>query len=199
MTVIDLSTPEGKAALAAEIEKATGPLLEKRDELLGEVKKLRKGQQIDPADMERIEAERDQYKQQATEAQKLAKKAAADAEAATKKATDLEGSFNNTLRDAQLTEALTKAGVTNPVHLKYAKAELASKLQVVTEGDARVVKAGDKELGSYITEWAGSDEGKHFVAAPDASGGGAHNGGHNPAPSSTLTSTQKIAAGLAKL
>lgn len=199
MTVIDLSTPEGKAALAAEIEKATGPLLEKRDELLGEVKKLRKGQQIDPADMERIEAERDQYKQQATEAQKLAKKAAADAEAATKKATDLEGSFNNTLRDAQLTEALTKAGVTNPVHLKYAKAELASKLQVVTEGDARVVKAGDKELGSYITEWAGSDEGKHFVAAPDASGGGAHTSGRSPAPSSTLTSTQKIAAGLSKL
>lgn len=199
MTVIDLSTPEGKAALAAEIEKATGPLLEKRDELLGEVKKLRKGQQIDPAELERVEAERDTFKQQATEAQKLAKKAIADADAATKKATDLEGSFNNTLRDAQLTEALTKAGVTNPVHLKYAKAELAGKLQVVADGDARVVKAGDKELGAYITEWAGSDEGKHFVAAPASSGGGAHNSGHQPAPSSTLTSTQKIAAGLAKL
>ena len=180
---IDLSAPEVQAAIQAAADKATAPLVAKRDELLGEVKKLRKNAEIDPADLERVEAERDALKQQLTEAQRIAKKATTDAEAAIKRAESAEGGMTKLLVDNGLSEALAKAGVTNPVHQKAAKALLRDQVGVVTEGDQQAVKVGDKALADFITEWAGSDEGKHFVTAADTSGGGSHGGGRGNNPS----------------
>ena len=177
--IIDLNSPEGKAAMQEAIEKATAPLVAKRDELLGEVKKLRKGQEIDPAELERVEGERDKYKSDLAEANKLVKKATADAEAANKRATDAEGFTSKLLVDNGLTDALVKAGVTNPVHQKAAKAMLAGQVQITDDNGAKVPKLGDKALAEAITEWAGTDEGKFFVTAPDANGGGAGNHGAN--------------------
>jgi hypothetical protein len=57
---------------------------------------------------------------------------------------------------------------------------------------------GDKPISEYLKEWATTDEGKHFVAAPNNNGGGSQGGGGEP-PKTNLTSTQKIAAGLSKL
>lgn len=176
MSDIDLNAPEVRAAIEAAVEKATAPLVAKRDELLGEVKKLRKNSEIDPADLERVEAERDQLKQQLAEATKAAKKAQTDLEAATKRATDIDSAYSNTLKDAALSQALTKAGVTDPVYIEAAKALLGNGVQVVDVDGKRVVKAGEVDLDKHITEWAGSDAGKRFVAAPDTSGGGAGHG-----------------------
>lgn len=176
VTDIDLTAPEVQAAITAAVEKATGPLIAKRDELLGEVKKLRKNSEIDPAELERVEAERDALKQQLTESKRAAEKASKDLEAATKRLTDTEGAYSNTLRDSALTDELGKAGVSNPVLLKAAKALLAGGLQVVEEGGAKVIKAGDKSLADHVKEWAGSDEGKNFVTAQEASGGGSQGG-----------------------
>ncbi|HEY9145985.1 MAG TPA: hypothetical protein VIN36_04815, partial [Thiobacillus sp.] len=128
------------------------------------------------------ESERDELKSKLSEAQKAVTKATKAAEDAAKKAADTESAFNNTLRDQQLTESLTKAGVTNPVHLKAAKALLAAQVSVVDDNGSKVAKAGDKALGDFITEWAGGDEGKHFVAAPDTTGGGSHGGHRNTTP-----------------
>lgn len=177
MSDIDFDSPEVKAAIEAAVEKATAPLLAKRDELLGEVKKLRKGQQIDPADLERVEAERDEAKAALSEANKAAKKATTEAETAKQKLADAEGYTAKLLVDNGLTEALAKAGVTNPVHVKAAKAMLKDQVQVVEDGGSKVAKFGDKALADAVTEWAGSDEGKHFVTAADTSGGGSQ-GGH---------------------
>lgn len=176
MSDIDLNAPEVRAAIEAAVEKATAPLVAKRDELLGEVKKLRKNSEIDPADLERVEAERDQLKQQLAEATKAAKKAQTDLEAATKRATDIDSAYSNTLKDAALSQALTKAGVTDPVYIEAAKALLGNGVQVVDVDGKRVVKAGEVDLDKHITEWAGSDAGKRFVAAPDTSGSGAGHG-----------------------
>lgn len=176
MTDIDLTAPEVQAAIAAAVEKATGPLIAKRDELLGEVKKLRKNSEIDPAELERVETERDSLKQQLTESKRAAEKAGKDLDAATKRMADIEGAYSNTLRDSALTDELGKAGVSNPVLLKAAKALLAGGLQVVEEGGAKVIKAGDKSLADHVKEWAGSDEGKNFVTAQEASGGGSQGG-----------------------
>jgi hypothetical protein len=173
---IDLTAPEVQAAITAAVEKATAPLVAKRDELLGEVKKLRKNSEIDPADLEKVESERDQFKAQLAEANKSLGKATKDLDAATKRAEQAEGASTSLLVENGLNDALTKAGVTNPVHQKAAKAMLAGQVQIVADGESRVAKVGDKALGEFITEWAGSDEGKHFVAATPASGGGAHGG-----------------------
>lgn len=177
MSEIDLTSPEVKQAIADAVSEQVDGLKRKNAELIDQIKKLRKNTEIDPAEVERLEAERDQYKQAAAEAQKAAKKALADAEAATKKAADIDGAFSKTLADGALTEALAKAGVTSPALLKAAKAMLSPGLQVVAEGDTRAVKAGDKALADFVSEWAGSDEGKHFVTAPEGGGGGAGHGG----------------------
>lgn len=179
---IDLTSAEVQAAIAAAVTEAVDGLKAKNAELLGKLKKAQQGSTIEPADLEAAERERDEWKGKAQAAEKAAKQAAKAAEDATKRAADIDAAYGNTLRDQQLTEALTKAGVTNAVHLKAAKALLASGVQVVDENGTRVVKAGEVALDKHITDWASSDEGKHFVAAPDTTGGGAQGarGASNP-------------------
>jgi hypothetical protein len=178
---IDLTAPEVQEAIKAAVDKAVAPLVAKRDELLGEVRKLRKGREIDPAELEKLEEQVEDLKGQLGEANKAAKKAAQDAEKATKALTDAEGYTSRLLVDNGLNEALVKAGVTNPVHQKAAKALLREQVGIVAEGDAKVAKVGDKALSDFITEWAGSDEGKHFVTAAETSGSGS---GHGYKPAS---------------
>lgn len=173
---IDLTSPEVKQAIADAVAEQTAGLVAKRDELLGKIKKLQQGQQIDPADLAAVEAERDELKAKLAAADKAAKKTAADLEAATKRAAEIDTAYANTLRDSALTDALAKAGVTSPALLKAAKALLKDGVQVVDVDGKRVVKAGDVDLEKHITEWAGSDEGKHFVAAPEHNGGGSQGG-----------------------
>jgi hypothetical protein len=179
MSEIDTSSPEFKAALKDAVEEATAGLVAKRDELLGEVKKLRKGQQVDPAEVEKIEAERDAARAEAAEAKKQAAKTARELEGATKRAAEVEQREQRLLVDNGINEALAKAGVNNPALAKAAKALLVSQAQVVADGDARVVKIGDKALSDAVSEWAGSDEGKHFVTAASNTGGNSQGGGNN--------------------
>lgn len=182
MTVseIDTSSQEFKDAVAAAVEEATSGLKTKNAELLGKLKKVQSGQQIDPADLAAVENERDALKTQLAEANKALKKSTTDLDAATKRADAAEGATTKLLVDNGLNEALAKAGVTNPVHQKAAKAMLANQVSIVADGESRAAKVGDKALGDFITEWAASDEGKHFVTAHEASGGGSQ-GGHRGA------------------
>lgn len=174
MSDIDLTSPEVKQAIADAIAEATEGLKAKNTELLGKLTKAKQGQQIDPADLAAVETERDQLKQQLNEATKAVKKLTTENEATAKKLADAEGFTQKLLVDNGLSEALAKAGVTNPVHQKAAKAMLAAQVQVVDDNGNKVARVGEKALMDFIGEWAGSDEGKHFVAAPNASGGGAH-------------------------
>ncbi|QQP96541.1 hypothetical protein [Lysobacter enzymogenes] len=177
MSEVDTSSQEFKDAVAAAVAEATDGLKTKNAELLGKLKKAQKDSAIDPADLEAVERERDDLRTKLAEQTRLATKATKDLEAATKRAADIDTAYSGSLRDAALTEALTKAGVTSPALLKAAKALLGAQATVADENGARVVKAGDKAIGDFITEWAGSDEGKHFVTAADVSGGGAQGAG----------------------
>jgi alanyl-tRNA synthetase len=181
---IDLNAPEVKEAIKAAVEEATAPLIAKRDELLREVKQARKGQQIDPETVTKLEEQIETLKGELTTAQKAAKTATTEAEKATKARETAEASFVSMVRENSLTDALTKHGVTNPVHLKAAKSMLASQVEVVNDNGTFVAKVGDKALADYAKEWALGDEGKHFVAAPANGGGGAPGAsGTNPAGS----------------
>jgi hypothetical protein len=173
---IELDSPEGKAAIKAAVEEATAALAAKNKELLGELKEARKGKAINPEDLEKLESRIEELQGQLTEAQKTAKTATKEAEKATKALADAEGFTQRLLVDNGLTDALTKAGVSNPVHLKAAKALLSGQVQIVADGDSKVAKVGEKALADYIGEWAKGDEGKFFVAAPNNSGGGANGG-----------------------
>ena len=195
---IDLKAPEVQAAIQAAVDAAIQPLVVKRDELLNEVKTLRKGKQINPEDVEKLESQIEALQSDLGKANgelKTAKKVADDA---TKALQSESGFTQKLLVENGLGDALVKAGVTNPAHLKAVKSMLSTQVKIVIDGDNRKAMFGDKELGTAIAEWAASDEGKHFVAAPNNNGGGSQGGGelNNNQPK---TSTQKIAAGLAKL
>jgi hypothetical protein len=180
---IDKDSDEVKALIAEAVEEAVGGLKAKNNELLSKVKKLQSGQQIDPADLEAIERERDEWKQKAGEASKTVTKLTKERDEAAKRAESAEGYTTKLLVDNGLNDALAKAGVTNPVHIKAAKAMLGAQAQVVVDGEAKVVRVGDKPLADFVTEWASGDEGKHFVTAVNGSGGGAgdsRNVTHNP-------------------
>jgi hypothetical protein len=173
---IDLSSQEVKDAIAAAVAEETKGLKGKNDELLGKIKKLQQGQTITPEELAAVEAERDDWKAKASEATKAAAKAAKDKEVSDKRAADNEAAMSRLVVDNGLSDALIKAGVTNPVHQKAAKALLREQVALADENGSKVAKVGDKALSDYITEWAGSDEGKHFVTAPDTSGGGSRGG-----------------------
>ena len=175
---IDINSPEVKEALEKLVAEQTSGLISKRDELLAEVKKLRKNQEIKPEQLEALELEVDSYKEKLSEAQKLAKSATAEWEKA-KKALEQESGFTTKLLvDNGLQAELIKAGVTNPAHLKAVKSMLSNQVQIKVEGDDRKAVIGDKGLSDYVTEWSKSDEGKHFVSAPQNSGGGSTGGGN---------------------
>lgn len=185
MSEIDLSSPEIKAAIKEAVEEATVGLKNKNTELQGALKRAKAGKTIDPADVEKLEADLEAARTEAADAKKAAAKAAKDAEAAAKRVGEVEAREHRLLVDNGLNEALAKAGVTNPILAKAAKAVLKDQVQLVAEGDTKVAKVGDKSLAEFITkDWAGSDEGKHFVAAHDANGGGSQGGRGNTTSSS---------------
>jgi hypothetical protein len=170
-------TPEEKAALEAAIESATAGLVAKNKELITELRTARKDHAIDPAVVAALEAKLDSQAAELAVAHKATKDAVKAADAATK-ALEAEAGFTQRLLiDNGLVSALTKHGVTNPVHLKAAQAMLREGVTIVVDGDSRVAKFGDKLLDPYVGEWTAGDEGKHFVMAANNSGGGATGGG----------------------
>jgi hypothetical protein len=178
MSDVDLNSPEVKKAIEAAVNAAVAPLVEKRDELLNEVKTLRKGTAIKPEDLEKVEAERDEYKAKLDAANKDVKKLTTERDTAVTNLAKESEISANAHKERDLTESLAAINVSNPIALKAAKALLASQAQVVVEGDKRVTKVGDKLLSDHLKEWAATDEGKHFITAPANGGGGAGGGGN---------------------
>lgn len=173
---IDLTDPDVKAAIKAAVDEATSGLIAKRDELLTENKQLKKGRTVDPEQVTKLEEQLEALRDELGEAQKAAKTATTDAEKARKALESESGYVQKLLIDNAMTDALTKAGVKEAVHLKAAKAMLAGQAQIVADGETRLAKIGDKPVEAFIAEWAKGDEGKFFVAAPHNSGGGSQGG-----------------------
>lgn len=192
---IDLNSPEAKEAIKAAISEATEALAAKNRELLTELKEARKGKTINPEDLEKLEGRIEELQGKLSESEKVAKKAVTEAEAASKKLQDAEGFTHRLLVDNGLTEALSKAGVSNAAHMKAVKAMLSGQVQIVADGDQKTAKVGDKALSDFVTEWAKGDEGKFFVAAPNNSGGGASGGSGSGGkkPFKDMTSEERTA------
>lgn len=182
----DINAPEVQEAIKSAVEAATKPLADKNKELLGELKTARKSQEIKPEDLERIEQERDTLQAQLDKTTKDYKDLVKNSEKITKDFQTESAFTQKLLVENGLSEALVKAGVSNPVHLKAVKSMLQSQVQIVADGDTRVAKVGDKALNDFVTEWATSDEGKYFVSAPANNGGGAQ-GGAGGQTSKTMT------------
>jgi len=150
---------------------------------------LRKGQEIDPNEFASLQTLNEELKSKLNLTANDLKKITGERDTALK---TLETESVITLgmqKDRDLMDELSKINVTNPINLKAAKAILAAQVQVVTDGDKRVTKFGDKLLSDGLKEWAATDEGKHFITATQNNGGGA-TGGSNQSTGKTMTRTQ---------
>jgi hypothetical protein len=178
-----------KTAVEAAIAEATEGLKAKNVELLAKLKKAQKDATIDPADHAALQSELEATQAKLAETAKALKTATSEAEKV-KKSYESESQLTHRLLvDNGLTDALTKAGVTNPVHLRAAKAMLSGQVQLIAEGENRIAKVGEKPLADYVGEWAKGDEGKYFVAAQQNTGGGAMGGNGKGAGAKTLSRT----------
>lgn len=161
--------------IKAAVDEATSGLAKKNSELLAELKEARKGKQIDPAELDKLQEKIDGLENQLTASQKTIKEQQKAFEQ-TKAALDSESGFTSKLLlDNGLTDALVKAGVAAPF-LPAVKAMLSSQAKIAIDGDTRKAVIGDKDLSTFVTEWATSDDGKHYIAAPQNNGGGASGG-----------------------
>ncbi len=174
---IDLNAPEVQEAIKKAAEEATSGLISKRDELLAEVKKLRKNQEIKPEQLEELENQVETYKAKWNEADKQAKAIAQEADKVKKLYEAESGYTNNLLVENGLNEALVKEGIAKQF-LPAVKSMLKGQVQVKIEGNERKAVIGEKALSEYVSEWSKSEEGKHFIAAPANSGGGSNGGGN---------------------
>lgn len=170
---IDAAVAEATAELAAEVTEVRG----KNAFLSKELKNHRAGKTGPTVEeVEKMEQQIDTLKGDLAKAHKDLKAANTNAEKATKALEAESGFTQKLLIDNGLTAELTKHNVTNPALLKAAQALLRANVKIEIDGDNRIAKFGDKPLADAVKEWAGSEEGKHFVTASSNSGGGAGGG-----------------------
>ena len=162
----------------AAIDDATAPLVKKRDELLKEVKTARKNLE-NVGDVEKLQDRIEALETERDTLTKQHKESVKTLETVTKQLESESGFTTRLLLDNGLTDALVSAGVKKEM-LAAVKAMLSTQAKVVTDGDARKAVIGDKGLSEFVTNWAASDEGKHFIQAPANGGGGADGGKGTP-------------------
>ncbi|MBW2635977.1 MAG: hypothetical protein JRC86_00370 [Deltaproteobacteria bacterium] len=182
-----------KEAVDEAVETATTGLKDKNTELLGKLKKAKKGQEIDPADHAALETELEETGTKLKTAEKALKTATKEGEAS-KKLLESESKVSHTLLvDNGLSTALLEAGVKDPAYIEAAKAMLAGQVVLEADGDKRVAKVGDKPLADFVKEWAGSDKGKKFVSAAVNGGGGGGGGSKGGGEKKTMTRSENDA------
>jgi hypothetical protein len=157
--------------LKAEIEA----LAAKNRELLGEVKMAKakaRGSDINPEDYAALQNELEATK---AALDKATKESGKQIEGLNKALAEKDGALQSYLIDNGLNDAMLKAGI-RPEVMGVVKARLKAEAKLVADNGQYSALFGDKPLVEGVTAWAASDEGKHFVAAPANTGGGAAGG-----------------------
>lgn len=161
-----------------DLKAAVEALSAKNRELLGELKAAKakaKGVEIDPTEHEQLKTQVEELQGKLTKAEKAAAKQVEDL---TKAVATKDAALQSYLIDNGLSEAMLKAGV-RPEMMPAVKAMLKGQASIKDENGTYSAFMGDKPLTDAVSAWAASDEGKHFVAAPANTGGGATGGGGN--------------------
>lgn len=193
---IDRKDPEIQALIEEVTTAATEALSAKNRELLGEVKTLKakaKGADIDPAEHAALQAQVEELSDKLSKTEKTGK---SEIDKLTKTLAEKDGALNKHLIDAGLTAALVKAGVQAPM-MDAVKALLQGKASINAKEGVYEALIEGKPLAEAVTTWAQSDQGKHFVTAPQNNGGGSQ-GGSGKGAAKTMTRTeydQKAQAG----
>jgi hypothetical protein len=106
---------------------------------------------------------------------KSSKQYTAELEKIKKAAADEAAYSSKLLVETHLNDAINSIGI-KPEFNRAVKALFATQTQVIAEQEGRSVKIGDKSVADFMKEWAETDEGKSFRAAPLNQGGGSQGG-----------------------
>lgn len=192
MTTLDLTTEEGKAELQklidAAVAEATDGLKSKNTELLGNLKKAKDeltalkdkfGSLPGDFDIDEynrlmdsqkgdVDAKLKEQRERITEQHKK------ELAAKDKVIEEKDSLINIHVKTATLRKAMAENNIAKP-YISAVEAMLSSRIKVEGSGEDVAVLLDEKPLSEALAEWAKSDDGKHFVAAPGNSGGGGGN------------------------
>lgn len=191
-----LQSAEAKAAIEAAVDEAVKSLKSKNQELLGKIHEMKDK-------VKTLEAEKDEAETKAAEKSGDVNKVREQIENKFKKEIEtrdstiakLSGQLETHVIGEGLTQALVKAKV-SPALMDAAKAliKLNYKGEVGDNDGKPFAKFDGKAVDEFVTAWAQSDAGKHFVSADNNSGGGSNgangNGKANAANSTKRTMTR---------
>lgn len=182
----DPNDPDTKAAIKAAVVAALAEqadeheadiegLKVKNKDLIAKLKAAKAGGDggsDDSAEVARLEGELRTATKELRAATKARDEAVDERDAASARADNEAGISKGLLTENGLTAALTKANV-KPGLLSGVTALLSGKVEIKEVGGKREAQVDGKPLGEFVAEWAKSDEGKNYVAAPLNGGGGA--------------------------
>jgi hypothetical protein len=154
--------------LKAQIEA----LSNKNRELLGELKVAKqkaKGVEIDPTEYANLQS---QVESLTSDLDKTTKAYNKEVEGLRKSLSEKDTAIQSYLVDNGLSDALVKVNV-RPEMMPAVKAMLKVNATVQNADGQYSALMGGKPIMEAVTEWAATDEGKHFVSAPPSSGSGA--------------------------
>lgn len=197
---------EANTLINDHVESEVKGLKEKNTELLGSLKKQKTATDDLTTRLEKLEEEKERIENEAVnktgDIEKITKKLEEKytkelgklADQMKEKDTELSGTkklLNTHVVGEGLTAALVKAKV-KPEFMAAAKAVIQSETQseVVDENGKPIAKFNGKAVEEFVTGWAQTDAGKHFVAA-DANSGGGSNGANGSGKASTTGKTMK--------
>ena len=136
------------AALQAKVSEVIGANKKLSSDL-----KAAKGQEISQADFDRIELENDTLKAQLKEESKARAATVKDLETVSGQLKAESEAANRSFLDAQLTDALSKAGVVDPDNLAVLRTVFATQAKVTFDGKERKAAIGDKDISTAIAEY----------------------------------------------
>ena len=190
MSELTITQEELDKKITAAVETATKKLADKNETLMGELKNARQRvadfKDYSPDDVKKaLEKAKEQQDAAAAaladrgEYEKALKKAQEQhAEEISKLKGQLEDSTKETrnmLVDAAMNKAMAKAGVAEPFR-KAVAAMHKGDISIIEREGKKVAVVGDLDVAGFMKEWAGTDEGKNFVAASGDGGGGSIGG-----------------------
>lgn len=199
-------TDEIEKLIADHVEGEVKGLKEKNTELLGSLKKLKDENKTFNDRLEKLEEEKEAIESEKNSksgdikkiTEDLEKKHKKEIEKLTSQISEKDGLLtakdkllNTHVVGEGLTAALVKAKV-KPEFMAAAKAVIQAEHagEVVDENGKPVAKFNGKAVEEFVTGWAQTDAGKHFVVADSNSGGGS-NGAKGSGKASTTGKTMK--------
>lgn len=178
------------AAALKPLQESIGALEGKRDELISENRKLKRGAEIKPEDLQAAEDRADKAEARVAELDKSVKALTGERDKAVKALEAEQGAARGYALEAELAGAIAEGNVV-PALAGAFKAMMQGQAKADLVDGRYAVMIGDKPARDHIKAYLDSDEGKAFKMAP-ANGGGGAPGGKGGATAKVADSIESI-------